>query len=201
MKLLKQWPEHATLKELYRVSQEFLNYPIKTPLARQLQKIEQIYTYLAEWEKYASSEVSLNNTVKLITDLIVSWRKLELRTWKGLFNSEDEKTRKSIGKWWFYLYESIVISNFVGEKKETAPNATLLVSSLNLFFSKSTLGEFNARLDLVKAFYKHIQLIGLRSSKIAGLLHNTIKFYYQFKPLIDERITNGKRVWKKKLTI
>lgn len=141
MKLLKQWPEHATLKELYRVSQEFLNYPIKTPLARQLQKIEQIYTYLAEWEKYASSEVSLNNTVKLITDLIVSWRKLELRTWKGLFNSEDEKTRKSIGKWWFYLYESIVISNFVGEKKETAPNATLLVSSLNLFFSKSTLGD------------------------------------------------------------
>ncbi|AJV76513.1 Mdn1p [Saccharomyces cerevisiae YJM450] len=199
LKLLKQWPEHATLKELYRVSQEFLNYPIKTPLARQLQKIEQIYTYLAEWEKYASSEVSLNNTVKLITDLIVSWRKLELRTWKGLFNSEDEKTRKSIGKWWFYLYESIVISNFVSEKKETAPNATLLVSSLNLFFSKSTLGEFNARLDLVKAFYKHIQLIGLRSSKIAGLLHNTIKFYYQFKPLIDERITNGKKSLEKEI--
>ena len=97
------------------------------------------------------------------------------------------------------MYESIVISNFVGEKKETAPNATLLVSSLNLFFSKSTLGEFNARLDLVKAFYKHIQLIGLRSSKIAGLLHNTIKFYYHFKPLIDERITNGKKSLEKEI--
>ncbi|QHS74848.1 AAA family ATPase midasin [Saccharomyces paradoxus] len=199
LKLLEQWPEHATLNELYRVSQEFLNYPIQTPLARQLQKIEQIYTFLAEWEKYASSEVSLNTTLKLITDLIVSWRKLELRTWKGLFNSEDEKTRKSIGKWWFYLYESIVISNLGNEKKETTSNTTLLVSSLNLFFSKSTLGEFNARLDLVKAFYKHIQLIGLRNSKIEGLLHNTLKFYYQFKPVIDERIASGRKSLEKEI--
>ncbi|EJS42740.1 mdn1p [Saccharomyces arboricola H-6] len=199
LKLLEQWPEHATLNELYRVSQEFLNYPIQTPLARQLQKIEQIYTFLNEWEKYASSEVSLNNTVKLITDLIVSWRKLELRTWKGLFNSEDEKIRKSIGKWWFNLYESIIISNFGNEKEEITANTTLLVSSLNLFFSKSTLGEFSARLNLVKAFYEHVQLIGFKNSMVESLLHNTMKFYYQFKPLIDERVAAGKKSLEKEI--
>ncbi|CAI4046054.1 AAA family ATPase midasin SKDI_12G1560 [Saccharomyces kudriavzevii IFO 1802] len=199
LKLLAQWPEHATLNELYRVSQEFLNYPIQTPLARQLQKIEQIYTFLAEWEKYASSEVSLNGTIKLITNLIVSWRKLELRTWKGLFNSEDEKIRKSIGKWWFYLYESIIVSNFGNEKEEIADNNTLLVSSLNLFFSKSTSGEFNARLNLVKSFYDHVHLIGFKNTKVESLLHNTLKFYYQFKPLIDERIASGKKSLEKEI--
>ncbi|QID86702.1 AAA ATPase midasin [Saccharomyces pastorianus] len=199
LKLLEQWPEHASLNELYRVSQEFLNYPVQIPLARQLQKIEQIYTFLAEWEKYASSEVSLSTNVKLITELIVSWRKLELSTWKGLFNSEDKKIRKSIGKWWFYLYESIIISNFSNEKEEITANTTLLVSSLNLFFSKSTLGEFGAKLDLVEAFYEHIQLIGFKNSKVEGLLHNTLKFYYQFKPLIDERIKGGKKSLEKEI--
>ncbi|CAI4046401.1 hypothetical protein N7582_003803 [Saccharomyces uvarum] len=199
LKLLEQWPEHASLNELYRVSQEFLNYPVQTPLARQLQKIEQIYTFLAEWEKYASSDVSLGSTVKLITELIVSWRKLELSTWKGLFNSEDQKIRKSIGKWWFYLYESIIISNFSNEKEEITANTTLLVSSLNLFFSKSTFGEFGAKLNLVEAFYEHIQLIGFKNSKVESLLHNTLKFYRQFKPLIDERIKGGKKSLEKEI--
>lgn len=199
--LLQQWPEHATLKELFRICQEFLEYPASIPIARQLQKIEQIYTFMTEWQKYASSEVSLAKYIKEITDLIVSWRKLELRTWSGLFASEDEKIKKSVGKWWFYLFETIIIANVAGiDSGKENHQETSLLESLNIFFSKSTFGEFDSRLKLVESFRKHITLIGLSNSNIASALSNITSFYRQFKPIVDDHIARGKKSLEKDLT-
>ncbi|CAI8507164.1 unnamed protein product [Pichia kudriavzevii] len=72
--LLKKWPEHATLSELFRICGEFLDYPASTPIFRLLAKVEQIFTFIAEWEKYAHSGVSLAVHYKTISGLIVSWR-------------------------------------------------------------------------------------------------------------------------------
>ena len=72
----------------------FFSYPIGLPLGRYLQKLEQIYTFIAEWQKYASSQVSLKVQFDVLTNLIVSWRKLELSTWKSLFEFEENQLRK-----------------------------------------------------------------------------------------------------------
>ena len=44
--------------------------------------------------KYASSQVSLKVQFDVLTNLIVSWRKLELSTWKSLFEFEENQLRK-----------------------------------------------------------------------------------------------------------
>ena len=156
---------------------------------------------MTEWQKYASSEVSLAKYIKEITDLIVSWRKLELRTWSGLFASEDEKIKKSVGKWWFYLFETIIIANVAGiDSGKENHQETSLLESLNIFFSKSTFGEFDSRLKLVESFRKHITLIGLSNSNIASALSNITSFYRQFKPIVDDHIARGKKSLEKDLT-
>ncbi|CCD26053.2 AAA family ATPase midasin NDAI_0G02760 [Naumovozyma dairenensis CBS 421] len=200
--LLKQWPEHATLNELFRICGEFLDFPIQMALARQLQKIEQIYTFMAEWEKYASSQVSLASHIKKITDLIVSWRKLELHTWNSLFNTEDEKAIKSIGKWWFYLFETIIVTNFSKDTNllDERNTDTQLLESLNVFFSKSTLGEFETRLKLVESFIKHIELMGQASSHVSSALSNVITFYRQFLPTIQEQISRSRKTLEKDIS-
>lgn len=197
--LLQQWPEHATLHELYRICQEFLSFSADTPLARQLQKIEQIYTFMTEWEKYAASHVSLSSYITEITNLIVSWRRLELHTWKGLFNTEDKKIEKSIGKWWFYLFETIITTNNELKKGETSQLTTLL-SSLNVFFSKSTIGEFEIRLKLVKTFACHLKQLMPHYSETLDALNNIISFYGQFSNIIREFITKGRKSLEKDIS-
>lgn len=187
--LLAQWPEHATLKELFRICREFMDYPSNTPIARQLQKLEQIYTFVAEWEKYASSQVSLKIHMKKITDLIISWRKLELETWAGLLNAEDSKLELNIGKWWFHLLELIIIPD---ESELDDSKLLSLATALNVYFSTSPIGEFSSRLKLLRAFSKHIDLERAKS-KIAHAVHNVIAFYSQFEPIVTDRIVSGRK--------
>ncbi|CAB4255465.1 similar to Saccharomyces cerevisiae YLR106C MDN1 Huge dynein-related AAA-type ATPase (midasin), forms extended pre-60S particle with the Rix1 complex (Rix1p-Ipi1p-Ipi3p) [Maudiozyma barnettii] len=195
--LLAQWPDHATLIELTRMCKEFLENPTDTPMAKQLHKIEQIYTVTIEWEKYAASKVSLNEYITKITSLIVSWRKSELRTWNELFNTENEKIRKSIGKWWFYLFETIIVSN-TNENNETDSDKNLmgLTISLNTFFSKSTLGEYSDRLRLVSSFKKHAEILGL-SPALSNALANIISFYEQFEDTLLQQLQKGKKLLEK----
>ena len=198
-KHLQEWPEHATLNELFRICKEFLNYPVDTPIARLLQKIEQIYTFVSEWEKYASSHVSLSKHASNLTNLIVSWRKLELHTWSGLFAAEDQKAEQSIGKWWFYLVESIIVANRSPDSSSNDENLTKLLGSLNLFFSKSTYGEFAARLSLVQAFLNNVKLDSSIGTYVEHALKNSILFFKQFLPIIEEHVAIGRKNLEKQI--
>lgn len=193
--LLKEWPDHATLRDIHRVCNEFLDYPLALPIARQLQKIEQIYTFIAEWEKYAHSKVTLKSHFDQLTNLIVSWRRLELSTWKELFNHEDKQLEMNIGKWWFHLFESIVLPLYSGEQSSNINN---LLSALNIFISQTTFGEFFFRLDLVRAFKNHVFIIEGKGETF-NCISNFLKFYEQFSDPINARINGEKKRLEKEI--
>lgn len=192
---LKQWPEHATLQILARICREYMSFPVRTPLARLIQKVEQIYTFVAEWEKYASSQVTLRENFDEMTTLIVSWRRLELSTWKSLFDNEDEIYKKDIGKWWFNLFETIILPVY---SHEDDLNLIEVVSSLNIFISKSTIGQYRSRLDLLKAFSIHVEMIS-SDHKLNNTVKNLITFYDQFTPLIEDSLNNGRKKLQKEV--
>lgn len=193
--LLSQWPEHATLREIFRICQEFLSYPTSTPIAKLLQKLEQIYTFVAEWEKYASSQVTFKVHIKNITDLIICWRRLELQTWSGLLDNEDTKLERNIGKWWFHLFETLIVSLESSEFDET--KVTTLLTSLNVYFSKSCVGEFIPRLQLLKAFAKHISFSKTPNSNMQHAVNNIVGFYSQFEQVIAEHISESRKQLEK----
>lgn len=197
--LLKEWPEHATLLELYRVCEEFMSYAVSTPMARLLQKLEQIYTFIVEWQKYASSKVSLQSHIDSVTGIIVSWRRLELHTWKALFELEDANSTKSIGNWWFYLFETIIISTDNTES-DISTKCSSLLAALNVFFSKSTFGEFQNRLKLVKAFCKHVYLLYGHGSIVCQALDNLVTFYEQFTDIVTDKISKEKKTLEKEIS-
>ncbi|KAI5957391.1 MDN1 [Candida margitis] len=185
-KMLEQWPEHATLRNIAFAASEFLAFPIALPLGRFLSKLEQIYTFIAEWQKYSSSQTSLAPQYTQLTDLMVSWRKLELSTWKSLFDHEEEMCGEKIGLWWFHLLEVVMIP--ILENQEDDDLVVNILSALNIFMSKVSYGEFTLRLKLLKAFKNH----GLQVDKthpIVNALDNFIKFYHQFESIIEEDMT------------
>ncbi|GEQ67349.1 hypothetical protein JCM33374_g1013 [Metschnikowia sp. JCM 33374] len=199
--LLAQWPEHATLQTISRYADEFLTYPSSFPLNKLLFKIEVIHNSLNEWEKFASTQVSLKAHSDQITELIVSWRKLELSSWRSLFNYEDRSFQKSVGKWWFHLFDSVVIpylqdddsDDNMGEK----PSVVQILGALNVFMSQTNFGEFQPRLDLVKALRNHIAGLWHADSDILNGLGNFIAFYEQFVPTIEESVNQTKKTLEK----
>ncbi|CCH41350.1 Midasin [Wickerhamomyces ciferrii] len=190
--LLQQWPEHATLQTLFRISQEYLAFPVKTPIARLIQKIEQIYTFIIEWEKYASVKVSLSAHQDDFTSLIVSWRRMELSSWKSLFKNEEISNQRSIGGFWFNLYENLILPSYSGVQIDIGQ----LVLILNSFISKSSYGQYELRLNLLKAIKTHLSSIS-SDKLLLNMLKNLIKYYEQFSPIIHENINRVKKTLEK----
>lgn len=200
-KLLAQWPEHATLQTIMRYTDEFLAYPSSFPLDKLLHKIEVIFNFMNEWEKFASSQVTLKSLHEEVTLLIVSWRRLELSSWKSIFIFEDLKFKKNLGKWWFHLFESIVLpySRFSEDDdvESEQPSVVQILGALNIFMSETTYGEFLPRLELVKAFRNHISSTAFVDAEITNALSNFVTFYEQFLPQIEENISQTKRSLEK----
>lgn len=195
--LLKKWPEHATLSELFRICGEFLDYPASTPIFRLLAKVEQIFTFIAEWEKYAHSGVSLAVHYKTISGLIVSWRKLELASWKQVFANEEKNIEKNIGKWWFHLFESIIVPSMNNEIFDEEIEIKT-ISAINVFVSQGSFGDFKYRLDLLSAFAAHVNQL-VPSSTVNESLNNIVNYYKQFVPQIEESVASLKKELEKKV--
>lgn len=194
--LLDQWPEHATLQNIARTVTEFIEFPSNFPVSRLLQKAEVIFTYINEWEKFASSKVTLKTCYDELTDLIVSWRKLELSSWKKLFENEDTSFRARVGKWWFYLFETIIVPIFLEDESEEKLSTVQLLGALNVFMSGATYGEFATRLQLIEAFKHHASTLE-GGETTANALQNFAKFYEQYLPHIDEAISQSKKSLEK----
>lgn len=195
--LLKKWPEHATLSELFRICTEFLEYPASTPIFRLLAKVEQIFTFIAEWEKYAHSGVSLSNHYQSVSALIVSWRQLELASWKQVFVNEEKNIEKNIGKWWFHLFESIIVPSMNDEVFDEEIEIKV-IAAINIFMSQASFGEFSYRLNLLVAFASHVETI-VPLSPINNSLLNIVDFYKQFTPQINDSIDGTKKELEKKV--
>lgn len=194
--LLNQWPENATLQDLFRTCHEFLSFTLDTTIARQLQKLEQIYTILTEWEKYASSTVSLNDYITEIVNTLVSWRRMELRSWSELLLNEDKQAQRSISKWWFYLYETIILpteSNMDGENEKQYK----LLQALNVFFSESTIGEYDHRINLVISFKEHLLNSFPNKEQTINALTNIILYYKQFQEKVQDVIKTTRKTLDK----
>ncbi|KAG7889896.1 hypothetical protein KL936_002570 [Ogataea polymorpha] len=185
--LLEQWPEHATLQQLFRICEEYLSYRADTPLFRLLAKIEQIYTFVNEWEKYAHSGVSLQRHFQNLADLVVSWRRLELSSWKEILANEERAIETSMGKWWFHLFESVVVP----EKQDVAQ----LVSAVNVFISRATRGDMKHRFRLVQAFAEHVK----SQQELYDALYNVLDFFQPFLVAVENTVTEEKKVLEKQV--
>lgn len=201
-KFLEVWPEHATLQSIDSVCEDLLSFPMSTPVAHYLQRIERLYSYLDEWERFSSRDYTVKTIFNEMTELIVSWRRLELSTWPKLFEVEEKNLNKELGKWWFYLFENLIENpSRVTETDETEDTTyPTLVQTLNIFMSQSSYGQFGTRLRLLGAFSKHtLSLASVNPTMftVSECIANVIKYYSQYSVQILNQIATGKKALQK----
>ncbi|VDO88244.1 unnamed protein product [Schistosoma margrebowiei] len=77
--ILTQWPGQPSLLRLLVIIHRIESFTVSDPLIKFVTGIEMLWQVIQEWERDAAKHVSLNESSKEVCNLLVSWRKMELR--------------------------------------------------------------------------------------------------------------------------
>ncbi|KAI0526336.1 hypothetical protein F5B22DRAFT_153601 [Xylaria bambusicola] len=176
------------------------------PLAKLISRVEHLHAFVYEWQfgGWASKAYGVLPLYTRLTDLLVSWRRLELSTWNRLFDMEIKKCNDDADSWWFIAYQAIIAAamNLPPTTEEVRGHALNLVKELETYFSSAPVGQFAGRLSLLKQL--HVQLTLLVSefpllAIISSSLRNFIDFYARYEKPIADLIHRGRAPIEKQM--
>ncbi|KAL1301472.1 hypothetical protein AAFC00_005720 [Neodothiora populina] len=198
------WPEHATLGDVLRTSDEVLEFGHTEPVAKILTKVEKLHSYVHEWQVVASKEYTAAPLYDDLTNLLVSWRRLELSTWARMLDMEAEKCHEDAKNFFFLAYESIVVVPLQLGQTPAAMKLHVqeLIKTLQGFFLSTGLGQFASRLAMIGDLARYVEQ---RSTVVPSLeivhtaLTNFIAYMKPYTPLVAEAVQKGRQGLEKNM--
>ncbi|KAL1606457.1 AAA ATPase midasin [Paraconiothyrium brasiliense] len=197
------WPEHATLSEVLRTCDESLEFRHVDPIAKLITKLEKLHGYMYEWQRVASKEFSTAPLFDDLTNLLVSWRQLELTTWARLFDMETAKCRDSANSWFFIAYETIIAA---ADSVEDEPTMKIfsrdLLKTLEGFFYATTLGQYEQRIKLLRQLHAHVVMRVQDNELFETLgtaLENFITYFSRLQKPVREALAKGRQTLEKQV--
>ena len=202
--LQRVWPEHATPTEVLRQCFDLLEVRYSAPLSMLLPRVEKIYAAVNEWQTIASRQYSASEVFEALSSLIVGWRRLELSSWAGLFDRKWEQCQREAASWWYIAYESIIVaaSGLGEDSNERLQHTVELLRALGEFVTSSGLGEFNARLQMLRGFEGHLlanETDHPSFGTIRVALANFNRYFAQFEEPVIQRLSEGRNQLEKEV--
>ncbi|XP_046844513.1 midasin-like isoform X2 [Xenia sp. Carnegie-2017] len=194
--LLVEWPEHPTLAQLCQTIERILSFSVTSPVMKILNGLEILLKYSQEWECNASRHVSIRINLNEVTQMIIQWRKLELRCWSSLLRVCEVNVSDRANHCWFHLHH--VIQEFSRSNEQA--DCTEFINILQQFIEKSSIGEFCQRLNMLRAFHSQKILDKEDNSDIVVIiLWNVYCYYKQFQSQVNDFIQKAKTPIEKEL--
>lgn len=202
-KCLSQWPEHSVLLNLKAICHRIISFSITSPVMKLLTGLDMLLARSEDWQKYASREYSLKDSLDEIVKLIVSWRKKELNSWNQLLALERIKCQDNISDLWFHLWRTIYQGVF-SKIQLTIPEdefANEILFLLDRFCLEASIGDFEARLVTLRAFHSLISSLpaGNYSDRIRNISWNVYSFYNQYLDVVKSKLANTENIVSKEL--
>lgn len=190
-----------------------LYFSITSPIIRFLTGLELLRDKIEDWNKNAHKMNSMNDLALLIAQQIVSWRKMELSSWRDSLNHSFErfviKTFTQIviisylfkfffsgrfeleaNKWWFHIYTLVdcYISQKPVAKNDLDVNSTVLMDSQQLIRVMQDFMEKSPVVEFNKRldiiYTIHCHVIHIEPSPRRGILKSKVVFINSFILLI-----------------
>ena len=198
------WPEHATPVEVLRQCDDILGVPYASPISGLLPRLEKLYTAVNDWQSIASRQFAVHDLLTNISELIISWRQLELSTWAGLFDREWEQCQNVAASWWYIAYDNIIATtcNIEESSFDLLQHTTDLLSVLEDFVKSSGLGEYATRMQMLRGFEAHLALSTIETPRqlcIRQGLANFNAFYGQFEDAVQRRLSEDREKLEKEI--
>lgn len=179
LQLLEMFPENPVLLQILKIKSKIGSLSAFGPLTQYLTGFELLLTSCHEWEKNAHKGVSIQAEMDQLTNLILSWRKLELSSLKSLLDDHLENVREqTICKFWLHV---------VGIVMEKRNKKEEVVRSLIRFMEAGSLGDFQARLDILESTAKLVEVTGSQS-KVHAVLVNLHTYYLDLSSGVEKAL-------------
>lgn len=198
--LHEAWPEHVTIQDVIDYSKEIAAMPNSTPIAKFLSRLERLHQTVHEWQTLASTEFTSIDQFNALTELIVSWRRLELQAWPKLLKLEEARCEFETQSFWFFLYESIIGNSWIvlsqNGEEELSTHIAQLTIALCAFLTSASIGQYKHRLDMLLVFQKYIEEFYADSTgmlRIATVLKNVINYFSEYTAACAESIAATKK--------
>ncbi|PPQ81251.1 hypothetical protein CVT26_015129 [Gymnopilus dilepis] len=206
-RILEEWPDQMVVRHLMDRCDDILNASSESPIARLLSMVEQLLVQSEDWEMYSNRTNSIKSHQEEIVRLVVDWRRLELSCWQGLLDSQTRAFSDDVSEWWFRLYDAVVRGTLSAsteqlEKKDGTLDSYVdsLIPLLDSFMTSSPLGQFHARLKLLRSFENYVALIGpskpsneqIPLQRVGRVLSATCAYYSLFSEPLQQRFLQEK---------
>ncbi|KAL6403944.1 hypothetical protein AUP68_13320 [Ilyonectria robusta] len=176
------------------------------PLIKILPKVEYLHSHVYEWQfgGWASRVHTVLPLHNALTDTVIRWRRLELSTWANLFDMEQKKCENDAYSWWFVAYQVVIAVplSMVDSADELKAYATSLIDNLGVYFSTSIIGQFKARLALLRQLQSHLRLLVTDYPLLDAIINslaNFILYYARYEKVMGEAIQKGRLPIEKKM--
>jgi midasin len=195
--IIVTWPEHALLHDICACCREVLQFKISDPLAKILAKAERLHQLTSEWQAVASKEFSVISLLDQLTQLIISWRKLELKSWNGLLDLEEQKCQEDARSWFFVAYEVVVAipEKIVSAGEDVARHVDDLVTTLESFLKHTASGQFAERLKLIEELCCFVSRFSKHKPdlrRLASSITNLLQHHKRYKAAVEKSLQDGR---------
>ena len=154
--LLQEFHEHPNLVQLLCITDRILHFAVQAPIIKFLYGIDLILSRAQDWERVAKKSISLITYLESITQLIIRWRKLELKRWPSILSNVQDKFNASVQRLWFSLYKILTgspqYSADVPKEQANDEYLSRIFDAVDSAFQRAKLGTFTALLRLVHDF-------------------------------------------------
>ena len=195
---------HATLLDVLRTTNELLDFRHTEPVAKMLTKAEKLHRFIHEWQTTAPRHLSAVSLYDELTQLLVSWRRLELSTWARLLDMEDEKCLQDVRSWWFIAYEAILAPIWENRQDQIQAQSYMetLTAEIQKFLMSTSLGQYTSRLRLLASFSHFAKILGQQIPAMAhvhAILESIHGFYGHFEDIVLTSLQTGREALEKKM--
>ena len=137
------------------------------PLMKFVTGVEYLLGECEKWERNSSREVSLSAESTQLAKIVARWRKLELCSWPTILPQREQEHSSKTAVWWFRMYPSIVSLVMSSDHVISLEEMREQLQTLDQFIMTASLGDFAARVGLVKSLSLQLEawLVASRSEK------------------------------------
>ncbi|ORY30348.1 hypothetical protein BCR39DRAFT_598381 [Naematelia encephala] len=198
-KLIDEWPEQMVLQHIRDRCQQVLALDIRSPVAKMLSALEQLLVHTDDWEGYANRDNSLKSFQTEASDLIVSWRRLELSSWMRLLDDQFEQYIGGDDEWTLRLYGTLI--HGASAASDISKHIESTLPMLATYLSSSSIGRFQSRVQVLEAFQSLALELGAQSTgtsqhllRVSFMLYNVIRNARLFATRVGESLQTQRSV-------
>lgn len=183
--LLETYPENVSLLGCRRLAKKVSELSaLRTPLMKVMSGCEVLLRQCYEWERNASTAVSLMAPMTELSGFVLRWRRLELHCWSHVFKAKKEEFELNAALQWFELYDITHGEGEEGAEEDELAQCLRLFQRLSTFLWGAALGDFSARLKIARGMaFELMNRYGVNHPLTNVALHIS-DFFSPFEPFI-----------------